>query len=500
MIRLTAFGTFACISGFATAALGAGPLGQNGEPIRTSNYAVDLMQGPVLASTRVTGLAGAYVAIAEGVDASSQTPVSPGVRPAYSVDHFDYDLALGLSLPATLTSTDFFNTGGGTTELANAEQEGFVFVSPALNLQWGKFGVGLSFEIQNYSLTRGTSDPMANADRLNAQFVVAHLQLAHMFFDGQLVLGVGTRALTLTVINENAPTAEQDLFTTRGAGVEVGALLMLRNQPFRIGAAFRSAVTTEADADATGLEVQSDGDLVAPDESDPTNAFWLPERASLPWDLNVGLAIQLGPRPFNPRWVDPAERIDRAERALQSRAAERRYRRDLELRRLGGGDRAARALDAQREIDQTMDELYVERVEEETRSALKTRYAQMARRYVLISMSLVVTGAVEEAVGVESFLQRVVDRSGRRIVYSPRLGVETEIVPNWLKVRAGAYGEPSRFSAGTDRLHGTLGFDAKLFPWTVFGLFEEGTQWRFGAVLDAARRYLGWGISLGVWH
>jgi hypothetical protein len=36
--------------------------------------------------------------IAEGVDADIQTPVAPAVRPYYSVDHFDYELGLGLTL------------------------------------------------------------------------------------------------------------------------------------------------------------------------------------------------------------------------------------------------------------------------------------------------------------------------------------------------------------------------------------------------------------------
>jgi hypothetical protein len=103
-------------------------------------------------------------------------------------------------------------------------------------------------------------------------------------------------------------------------------------------------------------------------------------------------------------------------------------------------------------------------------------------------------------VGVESFLQRRVAHSGEEVTVSPRLGVETELVPRWVKVRGGTYGEPSRFATGSDRLHGTLGMDVKLFPWTVFGAFEEGTEWRLSAALDGARRYFGWGVSIGVWH
>src|SRR5205823_6291441 len=120
--------------------------------------------------------------------------------------------------------------------------------------------------------------------------------------------------------------------------------------------------------------------------------------------------------------------------------------------------------------------------------------------YVLISMSVLVTGQTADAVGVESFLQRVVARSGERLGFSPRLGVETEFVPKWVIGRIGTYGEPSRFVTSSNRLHGTLGFDVKLFPWTVFGLFEDGSEWRLSAAVDAAPRYLGWAVSVGVWH
>jgi hypothetical protein len=54
---------FGCLSRPAYA---GGPLGPQGSRIQTSNYGVDLFQGPVFASTRITGIAGAFTAIAEG--------------------------------------------------------------------------------------------------------------------------------------------------------------------------------------------------------------------------------------------------------------------------------------------------------------------------------------------------------------------------------------------------------------------------------------------------
>jgi len=113
-----------------------------------------------------------------------------------------------------------------------------------------------------------------------------------------------------------------------------------------------------------------------------------------------------------------------------------------------------------------------------------------------------VSGPVKNAVGVESFLQRVVDHSGDRVVASPHLGVESEVVPNWLKLRAGLYGEPTRFSnnrAGP-RMHTTVGFESKLFGWSVFGIWDKDAQWRVQASVDSSQRYFAWSASIGIWH
>ena len=146
------------------------------------------------------------------------------------------------------------------------------------------------------------------------------------------------------------------------------------------------------------------------------------------------------------------------------------------------------------------DELHVKRVARDTRERLVTAFRTLPRPYALLAISVLLTGPLQNSVGIESFLQRVVARSGERLVYSPRLGLETEVIPSWLKVRAGTYGEPTRFAASNARLHGTLGFDAKVFPWSVFGLFDEKSEWRISGSADLAARYLGWGVSVGVWH
>lgn len=476
----------------------AGPLGNNGDPIRTSAYKVDLAQTPVVGGSRVTGIAGAYVAIAEGIDGNTQTPVSPAVRPTYSYDYFDYDLGVGLTLTSVLRSTDFFNTGRNTD--LDARQTGFVFVTPALNLTYGSFGFGLTLELQHYDVSQ--TDPVTNERRkLGADFLTGHLQLANSFFDQQLTLGLGARLVSLSLSDRSA--GQKQLFSTEGVGAEFGLLIRPNEQQYRIGAAFRSAVTTTALANSQ-VQPNAAGDRIVGTGPEQVDALWLPDNVALPWDLNVGFALMLGPKRFNPFWYYDEQGLDRLKHNI---AARRSKRRQLAQQWLEQATREGRnvtaqraALDAEDARQSVLEAQELDEHERRARAALKRRSAEMTRRYLLISTALVLTGSVHEGVGVPSFLSRVVDRSGQDVVVSPRLGLETETVPNWVKVRAGSYVEPTRSEGGLARVHGTLGLEAKVFPWTVFGLWEEGSEWRISGALDVAQRYLGWGFAIGNWH
>jgi hypothetical protein len=148
------------------------------------------------------------------------------------------------------------------------------------------------------------------------------------------------------------------------------------------------------------------------------------------------------------------------------------------------------------------DSIELEATEARIATRLESRQRRMARGYVLLAASLSAFGPVHEAVGIESFLQRVVDRSGRRPVFMPQVGVETEVIPNWLKLRAGSYYEPTRFDNrnAAPRAHGTFGVTSKLLPWSVFGVWPRDAWWRAQGALDVAQRYFNWGFSIGIWH
>lgn len=496
LFRLLALaGASLCTPSLARATLPA-----EGEPIETNDYGIDLFQGPVLSANRVIGLAGAYVAIADGVEGSAINPAATAARTPYSYGHFDYDVGVGFTFPSALDNTDFWNSGR-RTKLPKSESLGFLFLNLALDLQFGRWGFGLASDFQQYGLLRA-QDPSQDVqrDRLVAQIATGRLQLAHAFASGQFLLGVGMRTTGLTVTNENpVDVGEEDLFSTVGTGFETGFIWRPNGWQIRIGGAYHGGFTTRASSESRTFVLYED---------DPVNRLFLPARVSLPWDVNIGFAAQLGPRPLNPPWIDPSIVLEPMRRYLEWRAHER----DRRLRQAeSSGSRYETARDRRKRLrklraelraEEDLDDRERERVEEDLQRRLRQRYLDQRRFYVLVTTSLMVSGAVDDAVGIESMLDRRVQRSGEHRSISPHLGVETEILPYWLKLRGGTYLEPTRFASNTKgaRLHATFGFDQKVLGWDVFGAFPEGTEWRVSGSIDASRNYLGWGATIGVWR
>jgi hypothetical protein len=302
-------------------------------PIRTNAYAIDLHQGPVLASNRSVGLAGAYVAIADGVDGNTQNPAAPAVRVPYSYSDVDYDISAGLVFPGGLgRSGDFFNSGSTRTRVV-AGNNLYVFLSGGFNLQVDRWGFGVTADLQQYSLRRRGDPATSRANELTTQIMQNHLLAAYAFGDDQLVVGVGARVVTLNVSTRaTLISSGVDVLNTNGGGIEAGLVWRPNGERVRLGAAFRSAVSAEAS-----------GTVLYRGTADE---LYLPQRATLPWDLSFGGAVQLGRRPFNPRWVSPRELLEHRRRYLrwQERERQRRTAEALALARHEGRDgRRARA-------------------------------------------------------------------------------------------------------------------------------------------------------------
>ncbi len=467
----------------------AGPLSAEGTPIRTSAYTVDLYQGPVIVSTRVMGLSGAYSAIAEGVDGLAQNPAAATVRTAWSVDSFDYDWGIGFTSANSLRGNDFYNSNLPAGELEGGEG-GLMFLTPAVLLQSGPWGYGFAISAQTFSLHSAAD--AGRTQSLEARFADVTGTIAYGFMRNEFCLGLGLRTVALGV-SLGRSEGGTELFSTTGVGAVIGAVYKPEGQRLRAGASFKSPVKTEAEPGSL-VGRADNGDLVLGSPADPENSIWLPTELRQPWEATLGFVLSLGPRPLNPRFTDPGELLARERRLM----AWRRRERARALRRVSGSEQAR--LEAARRREDEEDRASLERAERVLRQELVLRSRSLARRYLLLSGEVQLTGASSDSVGVESFVRQEVARAGEELSFSPRLGLEGEPWAHQLKLRGGSYLEPARFRRSSPRVHGTLGFDARLFEWTVFGLFDEGTSWRAGAAADLSRRYFAWSAAVGVWH
>lgn len=185
----------------------------------------------------------------------------------------------------------------------------------------------------------------------------------------------------------------------------------------------------------------------------PGEAGSEPGTFQVPWEAAIGFAYQFGRRPFNPPLVT----------AIQT-----------------ARNQTGKPEPTPSEIKKAEDELF-------------ERYFRLQRRYVLISSEL----SLIEGGGRLGFSSLGANSAP---IVSPRLGLETEIIAHHLRVRAGSYYEPALVDDATPRVHGTGGFDIRLFRWDVFGLIDRFDYWQLSVAADAARAYLNTSFSIGFWH
>jgi len=324
-----------------------------------------------------------------------------------------------------------------------------------------------------------------------------HVLAAYGILDDQFVFGAGFRAVTMQLTSGNSVV---DTFNPVGASLtmsglapEIGAIIKPNEMPFRIGATYRAPVIGQ-DLGHANTTTDSAGVV-------RTGGFIVPTAISMPWELEAGFAIQVGPRPINPSWVNPHEQEEPAreklQRARRQRAAlaaetlratppEQRARRTAEIEYA----EAALRSDEDRELVAELARLKSDRV---------ARFQNWPREKILVVASALITGPSSNAIALEDFFLQQQEKYGDKVTVSPRIGIEGEPIRNWLKARAGSYVEPSRFDGVPARQHFTFGGDLRLFRWEGFGLFP-GQVWRLSAGLDLAPRYVDWGLSLGAWH
>lgn len=483
-MRLAAGFRLLCVALLASSPARAdGPLPPNrGDPIQTSDYSVDLFQGPTLASARITAMGGAYTGLAEGAEGIPFNPASVSLRMPQSTTNVDWDVTGGVTLPTSVRGTDFDNNGDSTFGRGRGQKD-FYFASLGGYIQYGHVGIGVMISAQTYGMGLESRFKLAQPSggpkgthEIDVNFFKIDPVISYGFLDDQLHVGAGARAIVLQI---GAPLAtiestplpgtglpsldrprddgkQTELFTNYAIGAQAGIVWAPYALPLRLGGAVRSPLAATKGEFGGGFAAQPNGDIRA------GNVF-LPTKAELPWEVELGASVQIWERPLNIQWQDE-DKVP---------VADTERWRETKNGQIEPPFKGARRL-------------------------LKQRYRALPRQKVLLTSSTLISGAVVNAVGVESMLTGRLERSGQDVSLTVRGGVEAEVIPYWLVLRAGSYLEPSRFRNSSSRVHGTGGFQVRLFKWDAFGLTDKETVWRVSTAIDVARDYFAWSIGAGM--
>jgi hypothetical protein len=422
---------------------------------RSNDYAIDLYTGPVLGSPRIVGMAGAYGAIATGIDGSVFNPAGYAERAETELGSWEWELTGGIWLGGLFSRNDFDNDGSKKLEAGDALQ-----LSVGGRIQVGNVGFGLTAIAQNHTLKDETG---VSTD---VGLITYRAGGAYAFMRGSVVAGAALRGLSLDISDTEA-TSDEPLITFDGLGAELGALYRPAYQRHRASLVVRTPVSSRPESEG---ETGADGVR-------RVRGFVLPKEVHAPWEVDVGFAYQFGARRSNVPFVNP----NRRKRELKQELESGTY---TPPPTHGGKPYPALSDDPREALQQALDH---------EREAAKRFVRSQPRQYVLLSGDLLFSGRTDKGQGVQAFLAQERASSGRKVSVGVRMGAESELVENRLKLRGGSYLEPSRFARVHYRPHGTLGSDVRLF---------DAWQWsiRASATLDVAPRYFDWGLSVGLWH
>src|SRR5262249_4962295 len=161
-------------------------------------------------------------------------------------------------------------------------------------------GTAVTAEFLQYAL----SPAQPGTPGLNLTLGRYHALAAYGLAGNQFVVGSGLRGVTAQVNQQGGGSPTQTLLTMTGIAPEIGMVIKPDNLPYRIGATVRAPVSARSFGHGA---IQQDGNGV-----EHLGTFIPPSRVVLPWEIETGIAFQLGPRPLNPSWINPHE----AERSL----------------------------------------------------------------------------------------------------------------------------------------------------------------------------------------
>lgn len=389
---------------------------------------LEFAEGPVATSNRVIGLGGAFVSIAEGADGHMFNPASFAVRYPHTRNDF-FDWDW----------TIYWLLPGENTSLDPSQPPGSTgdaaFLGGGLDFKLTALGAGIHGWGQSRTFGVPSSDGAIVRDYTFSQ-VTAGFGFAFTVPKWQMSFGQFTGPTRFTI----AEGSRQVLEMKAGQSL-LGFLWAPTNRPVRVGLTYRPPAFLSdtclpgQDGTCRNLEGLDDPALLLPDNLQG----FVPDGFVIPGRVAAGFSFMAWERVYNP--------------------------------------------------PQSFGMLTVDETDPR-------------RRYVLGAVDWHVTaGSAGNVQSFESFLrqepQRCADNSAAtgtciNATFGIRAGVESELIPNWLRLRSGYYFEPTRNPAGRGRHHATGGGDVRIpfWPWDL----------RANTAVDISSHYFNWGLGLGFWH
>jgi hypothetical protein len=246
-------------------------------PITDSNYSIELYDGVAIGNTAVVGMGGATVALAIGTSGTLFNPSAPAVKMTTDTDTWSWDYHLDY-LNGSL-STDYDNNG------LTAETGGTSVLTLGLGLRIREWAGAVTATQQYvpvadamYMLPDGTTAPL-QASVMRLQFA-----LARWLPPIDTAIGISAQVAQFGLKPACTEAGCDSVFNVDGAGLELGATWVPRQQSFRVGAALASPI---AGGNVSGC--------------DPMDCVgWiLPEKIVSPWRLAVGGAYRFASSHWN---------------------------------------------------------------------------------------------------------------------------------------------------------------------------------------------------------
>lgn len=230
---------------------------------------LDAAGGVVVSSSRVLGLAGAYAAVAEGLDGAASNPAAVAHRDRHLERGWDWDFVAAwyLPQPASLARQDPTNDGHTWGNLA-----GLANVQLGLSGQRGRLGTGLV--LTSWQLE--ALDGAGARRRVNTGDLALHLGWSAL--EEELVLGGSLAAILGSVEQRGLPGGAARSYG--GMLLRAGALFRPRGLPFRVGIA-ASPAARAVPRDDPGLPFATPASFAFPARLSLGAAWWLGPGASL---------------------------------------------------------------------------------------------------------------------------------------------------------------------------------------------------------------------------